>query len=138
MRNLLALSAGLGALMVSQTLLGAVADEADVSGVWRTEARSNGSYITVKIHPCNTDVLHRCGEVVGAHAGARPELVGERLLRGLKPQDDGTWSDGEIVSPKDGKAYRSKLRLIDSDQLEVLGCVAGGLICSGQTWTRVR
>ncbi|MEM7669792.1 MAG: DUF2147 domain-containing protein [Pseudomonadota bacterium] len=117
---------------------GAVAVAAEVTGVWRTEPRNSGAYITVEIHPCPVASMERCGRVVGAHGGARPELIGEDMLRGLKLQDDGSWSGGEIVSPKSGDAYRSNLHLLGPDRLKVEGCVAAGLICSGQVWTRVQ
>lgn len=129
------------AILAAGVLMGAGASMAratEVNGVWATEKRSNGSYITVRIHPCMKASAERCGGVVGAHGGARPELIGEQMLRGLRLQEDGSWSEGEIVSPKSGDAYRSNLRLLDDDRLEVEGCVAGGLICSGQTWTRVQ
>lgn len=128
----MAVQAGLVPLVLGA---GAIAAETEVAGTWKTEPRSNGAYITVRIHPCYTVAAERCGRVVGAHGGARPELIGETMLRGLKLQDDGGWSDGEIISPKSGDAYRSNLRRVDTENLRVEGCVAGGLICSGQNWT---
>ncbi|MEO1456762.1 MAG: DUF2147 domain-containing protein, partial [Pseudomonadota bacterium] len=44
---------------------------------------------------------------------------------------------GEIIRPGDGDRYSSKLRLV-GEGLEVKGCVAAGLICQAQIWTRVR
>lgn len=110
----------------------------DVTGIWKTEPRSGGAYITVRIAPCPVNRAERCGTVVGAYHGARPEMIGEQMLKGLKPQDNGSWSDGEIINPKSGEAYHSKLKRLGADTLEVKGCVVGGLICSGQDWTLVR
>ncbi|MEM9099688.1 MAG: DUF2147 domain-containing protein [Pseudomonadota bacterium] len=117
---------------------GAAATANEVSGVWLTEPRSNGAYISVQIFPCQINPEQRCGKVVGAHGGARPDLIGEPILRGLMRNEEDGWTDGKIISPKSGDEYHSNIRLVDADTLEVEGCVAGGLICSGQEWTRAR
>ncbi len=126
------------AICVALSSAASAAVAEDVTGVWKTKPRSGGAYITVKIAPCATNRTERCGTVVGAYHGARPEMIGEEMLKGLKPQENGTWSDGEIINPKSGEAYHSKLKRLSADTLEVKGCVVGGLICSGQDWTLVK
>ncbi|MEO1533039.1 MAG: hypothetical protein AAFU72_12805, partial [Pseudomonadota bacterium] len=53
---------------------------ADVTGIWFTEKRDNGAFISVRISPCLSDREKRCGTVAGAHGGARPDIVGEPIL----------------------------------------------------------
>ena len=113
-----------------------LASAADVTGLWATEPRTSGAYITVRITPCASDRQKRCGRVAGAHGGARPDIVGEKILRGMSPQDDGSWGGGEILRPGKDEAYSSKLRRTDAG-LEVQGCVIGGLICRSQIWRLV-
>jgi len=117
-------------------LLPAVA-AADVDGLWRTEPRSNGAYITVLIGPCEEQPRQRCGTIEGVHGGARPDIVGDPILQGLEPDGPGHWSEGKIIRPGEGTVYRSEMT-VDGDRLEVEGCAVGGLFCGGQTWTRVR
>ncbi|MEM1382180.1 MAG: DUF2147 domain-containing protein [Pseudomonadota bacterium] len=108
-----------------------------VDGVWRTEPRDNGAFITVRIAPCSAKPLLRCGVVAGAYAGARPDIVGEPILRDMAKNGERFWTGGEIIRPGRGDVYSSRLRLLEDGSLRVEGCVAAGLICQGQIWMRV-
>ncbi|MEL6574489.1 MAG: DUF2147 domain-containing protein [Pseudomonadota bacterium] len=110
---------------------------ADVTGIWFTEKRDNGAFISVRISPCLSDREKRCGTVAGAHGGARPDIVGEPILRNMERHEPGHWTGGEILRPGKDEAYRSEIKLVDGG-LEVKGCVAAGLICQSQLWTRSR
>ncbi|MEO0959210.1 MAG: DUF2147 domain-containing protein [Pseudomonadota bacterium] len=126
--------------LVAALLLGALAPSpaaADVTGIWFTEKRDNGAFISVRISPCRFDREKRCGTVAGAHGGARPDIVGEPILRNMERRDDGRWAGGEILRPGKDEAYSSEIRIVDGG-LEVKGCVAAGLICQSQLWTRSR
>ena len=125
--------AGLSLLVAA----GGAAATGDVSGLWRTEPKENGAYITVRIGPCPHAAEERCGWVQGVYGGARPDIVGDEILRGMEPVGKGRWDRGEIVRPGRGDVYRSRMELA-GDELRVEGCVVGGLFCGGQTWTRVR
>ena len=59
-------------------------------------------------------------------------IVGLPLLRGFKPAGPGSWDKGTIYDPEGGETYRSKMRLLSVDRLEVAGCVL--FICRRQTW----
>lgn len=116
--------------------VGAAASGESIDGVWKTEPRKSGAYITVRIAPCTTAPEQRCGTIAGAYAGARPDMVGDSILRGLQPQGDGHWAKGEIIRPGKGSVYSSELT-VAGDELEVKGCAVGGLFCGSQIWTRV-
>lgn len=115
--------------------LGAVAESAAVDGIWKTEPRDNGAYLEVRIGPCEDDATARCGVVHAARAGARPDIVGEPILRDMQPDGEGHWTRGEIIRPGEGTAYRSEMTLED-DVLVVKGCAVAGLFCGSQVWER--
>ncbi|WP_441230183.1 DUF2147 domain-containing protein [Tardiphaga sp. 215_C5_N2_1] len=67
---------------------------------------------------------------------ARPTLGIVTLLDMKKNAANDKWA-GQVYNAKDGKFYKSTIRLGDTaDELEIEGCVLG-FLCGGQTWTRV-
>lgn len=62
------------------------------------------------------------------------KLLGLPILTGFK-QDGAVWR-GTIYDPKAGKSYRSVVRRLDADRLEVKGCI--GPFCQTQVWRRGR
>jgi uncharacterized protein (DUF2147 family) len=67
---------------------------------------------------------------------ARPTLGIVTLIDMKKNAANDKWS-GQVYNAKDGKFYKSTIKLGDtSDELEIEGCVLG-FLCGGQTWTRV-
>jgi uncharacterized protein (DUF2147 family) len=62
-------------------------------------------------------------------------LVGLTIVLGMKPSGADKWS-GQVYSPEDGKTYSGNLTMQGANALRLEGCVLGGLICKGQTWTR--
>jgi uncharacterized protein (DUF2147 family) len=67
---------------------------------------------------------------------SRPTL-GIATLIDMKPNAAKDKWQGQVYNAKDGKFYKSTIKLGDSpDELEIEGCVLG-FLCGGQTWTRV-
>ena len=67
---------------------------------------------------------------------SRPTF-GMATLLDMKPNAAKNKWSGQVYNAKDGKLYKSNIKLGDtSDQLEIEGCVLG-FLCGGQTWTRV-
>lgn len=66
---------------------------------------------------------------------SRP-LTGVPILMAMKPTGRNEW-DGQVYNPKDGRVYQAHMTLPRPDALRIEGCVLGGLICDGETWTRV-
>lgn len=60
------------------------------------------------------------------------KLLGLVILTGFKP-DGAVWR-GTIYDPKSGKSYRSILKRVAADRLEVKGCL--GPFCQTQVWRR--
>lgn len=65
-------------------------------------------------------------------------IVGLHILSGLKESEAGVeWSGGQILDPNNGKTYKCRLRLKESDQkLEVRGFIGFSLIGRSQLWLR--
>ena len=47
---------------------------------------------------------------------------------------DAAWEDGTAYDPKTGKTYRSIMRRLDANRLEVKGCI--GPFCKAQVWRK--
>lgn len=107
------------------------------TGVWRNPRNT----VHVRIQPCGRDM---CGTVVWASARAQqkaraagtPNLIGAQLFRRLQRQDAGSWQ-GRVFVPDLQRTVPGRLRVRGPNAVEASGCVAGGLICRSQTWTRV-
>ena len=66
---------------------------------------------------------------------SRP-LIGSAILIGMRAAGANHW-EGDIYNPRNGSIYKSKMTLAPSGVLEIQGCVLGGLICGGESWTRI-
>src|SRR3984957_6909626 len=66
---------------------------------------------------------------------SRPTLAMPILIDMKKKPGLDQW-EGKVYNAKDGQFYRSTIRPIGADQLEIRGCVLG-FLCGGETWTRV-
>jgi len=67
---------------------------------------------------------------------SRPTLTMATLID-MKPNAAKDKWQGQVYNAKDGKFYKSSIKLGDTpDELEIEGCVLG-FLCGGQTWTRV-
>lgn len=118
------------------------AEAADARGEW---ARPNGAS-KIKISSCGGAL---CGALVwlreprndtknpDASKRSRP-LLGVQIVRSMKPTAKaGQWK-GKVYNAEDGKTYTGFIELTSVNKLKLEGCVMGGLICKGETWTRVK
>ena len=65
---------------------------------------------------------------------ARRPMIGLPLFSGMRPSGPNKWS-GQIYNADDGKSYESHISVAGPDALRVEGCV--GVLCGGESWTRV-
>jgi uncharacterized protein (DUF2147 family) len=116
-------------------VLGTAACADPVEGVWQTEV-DDGAFAHVTISPC---AAAYCGTITASFkedgAPFESENKGKTIVIDMVPQGDGTY-EGSVFRPSNGKTYSGSLTL-NGDKLRLAGCVAGGLICSKQNWTRV-
>lgn len=115
----------------------ALADPVD--GTWKTAEGEEGGHLHVAIGACGSAIcgtIQKAFDANGAPSGDY-EHLGKRIIWDMTPEGNGTYGGGKIWAPDADKTYKSKMEL-SGNSLEVKGCVAGGLICRGQVWTRVK
>ncbi|MDI3335487.1 DUF2147 domain-containing protein [Defluviimonas aestuarii] len=121
------------AALLSLTAGAAMADP--VEGVWQTEP-DDGSYAHITIAPCGAaycGVISRTFKAEGEYAS--PNL-GKTLVIDMVPNGEGNYA-GKVWRPSNDKIYVGKIQL-NGDNLKLAGCIAGGLLCSKQSWQRVK
>ncbi|WP_197717610.1 DUF2147 domain-containing protein [Pannonibacter phragmitetus] len=135
-----------GGLMLAASLMlmlpATSAHAADASGEW---TRPSGSS-RIKIGPCGGNL---CGTIIWLKeprndtknpdpARQSKPLLGTQIVLGMKPTGkDGQWK-GEVYNAEDGKTYTGFIQMDGADKMTLEGCVMGGLICKGETWSRVK
>lgn len=106
-------------------------------GVWRNPQNS----VHVRAQACGERM---CGVVVWANDKAKADarrggtdpLVGLTLFRDFKEEKEGRWR-GKVFVPDIGRTYSGTITVLDSNRLEGKGCLAGGLLCKSQIWTKL-
>jgi len=122
----------LAAVFLSFTATTAFAD--GPTGTWSSEKNDEGKWIDVTIAPCGEQI---CGTITKVHGGDT-SVEGKLMIKGMNAYGDNRWDDGEIWAPDDKEWYDAKMKLVSADKLDVSGCVAFGLICRSQSWTRAK
>lgn len=120
-----------------------------IAGRWLTE----GSGSIVEFRPCVTDAATMCGQIVWLKGSgtarrvrtdasnpdpalrSRP-LLGTDIVKGVREKSPGTWSDGRLYNPDDGRTYSGSIRLT-GDSLELEGC-ALLIFRRSQSWHRTQ
>ncbi len=105
-----------------------------VLGTWQTEV-DDGSYAYVELAPCSGKVCGTIARTFKAEGEYRSPNLGKQLVIDMVPRGNGRY-DGQVWRPSNDRIYLGKMRL-DGDSLKLSGCVAGGLLCSAQTWSRL-
>nr|WP_170615181.1 DUF2147 domain-containing protein [uncultured Ruegeria sp.] len=111
-----------------------------VDGIWKTQPGDTGGYLHVSIGSCGSAVCGTIDTAFDANGDEQLdyENLGKQIIWDMVPEGGGAYDNGKIWAPDRDKTYNSKMTLDSQNQLTVKGCVAGGLICRGQTWTRVQ
>lgn len=105
-----------------------------LAGVWQTEV-DDGAYAHIAIDRCGSNF---CGVIARTFRDGAEFVspnAGKMLVIDMAPTGDGQYR-GQVWRPSNDKIYVGKISL-DGDRIKLSGCVAGGLICSRQTWARV-
>lgn len=133
-------------MAVSFAVAPAFAQHIEPVGIWLTEKGD----ARVKVSKCGGGI---CGVIVGLKDPIDPAtghqqvddknpnpalrtrpVIGLSLFIGMRASAPGKWS-GQIYNADDGGTYVSHVSFAGGDALRVEGCV--GMICGGETWTRV-
>ncbi|SFD48912.1 DUF2147 domain-containing protein [Roseivivax sediminis] len=122
--------------MVAGLMLAAGAATADpVEGLWQTEV-DDGAYAHVAMVPCGDKICGVIQRTFDSDGEYDSPSKGEMLVINMVPQGGGAY-EGRVWRPSNDKIYSGKMQLA-GDTLKLSGCVAGGLLCSGQTWSRLQ
>ncbi|WP_416136295.1 DUF2147 domain-containing protein [Cypionkella sp.] len=123
-------------ILAAALTLGASAAFADaVEGVWQTQ-EDDGAFAFVTMAPCGANFCGKIARTFKDGAEYKSENLGKTLVIDMAPQGGGEY-EGQVWRPSNNKIYYGTITL-NGDSLKLAGCVAGGLICSKQTWTRVK
>ncbi|WP_430464386.1 DUF2147 domain-containing protein [Tabrizicola sp.] len=105
-----------------------------LTGMWKTEV-DDGAYAHVQIEPCGPAFCGKIAKTFRDGAEYKSENLGKQLVIDMRPIGDGEY-EGQVWRPSNNKIYYGTIELQGS-KLRLAGCVAGGLICSKQSWTRL-
>ncbi|MEL6700246.1 MAG: DUF2147 domain-containing protein [Pseudomonadota bacterium] len=114
-------------------VLGTAASADPVLGTWKSQPGETGGFIHVSMAQCGTKI---CGTIVDVIGNDNTSIIGRQIIANMSPNGGGAYSGGTIWAPDTDKTYNSKMSL-SGGSLEVQGCVLGGAVCRGQTWTRL-
>lgn len=108
------------------------------AGIWLTEEKTS----KIKIAACGKAF---CATILWAresgHDAQNPDparrqrpMIGLDLSHDIRPDGKGGWK-ASMYNPENGKTYRTTLTP-KGRELEVSGCVLGGLLCGSETWQK--
>lgn len=124
---------GLGALALM--LCGGIVAADPLEGLWQTEA-DDGAFAHVDIAPCGPNFCGKIARSFKEGAEYASPNQGKTLVIDMAAQGGGKYK-GKVWRPSNDKIYMGKISL-EGDSMQLSGCVAGGLLCSKQTWSRVQ
>ncbi|UYV36031.1 DUF2147 domain-containing protein [Rhodobacteraceae bacterium D3-12] len=104
-------------------------------GMWKTEV-DDGSYAHIKMSKCGSNVCGIIAKTFNNSGEYNSPNKGKQLVRSMKPEGGGYYA-GKVWRPSNDKIYTGKMQ-VSGNKLKLKGCVAGGLLCSSQTWTRLK
>ena len=123
------------ALSIVALIASASAGLADpVEGVWKTQP-DDGAYAHIKMSKCGAEICGTIARTFNADGEYQSENLGKLLVFDMVPDGDGSYS-GKVWRPANDKVYIGKINL-NGNSLSLKGCVAGGLICKKQSWSRI-
>ena len=112
-----------------------IANADPIEGTWQTQP-DDGRVGHIKISSCSGGY---CGTLVRSYDTAgnvvKTGNEGSQIVRQMAPTGGGNYT-GKVFRPSNGKIYNGKAA-VSGNAMKLSGCVAGGLLCSSQTWQRV-
>lgn len=106
-----------------------------VEGLWQTQV-DDGAYAHVQLAPCGQAICGTIARTFNASGEYKSPNLGKQLVIDMMPQGGGRYQ-GQVWRPSNDKVYLGKIEL-NGNSLSLAGCIAGGLLCSKQTWQRVK
>ena len=103
-------------------------------GTWQTQV-DDGAYAHVQMAPCGGAICGKIARTFNDSGEYKSDNLGKTLVIDMKPGSGGNYA-GKVWRPSNNKIYIGKMT-VSGNSLKLSGCVAGGLICSKQTWKRI-
>jgi uncharacterized protein (DUF2147 family) len=136
------------------------ADDGDaIVGVWATDPDDEGGQAHVEIYRNGStydgkivwleEPVYLAGDPDGEEGQPKVDtenpdpalqsrpIMGMVLMEGFVFDGDDTWAKGTIYDANNGKTYKCKMRLEDSNTLKVRGFIGFSMIGRTEIWTRV-
>lgn len=124
----------MGTAVICLMMAGAAAAD-PIEGLWQTQ-EDDGAYALVAIAPCGPNFCGKIDRTFNASGEYQSPNLGKTLVIDMAAQGGGKYK-GKVWRPSNDKIYIGKIAL-NGDSMRLSGCVAGGLLCSKQTWSRVK
>ena len=124
----------LTAAAIAVLLMTGLAAADPLEGTWQTEP-DDGAYAHVDMAPCGANLCGTIARTFKDGAEYTSANKGKTLVIDMVAQGGGAYR-GRVWRPSNDKIYLGKIAL-NGDRMRLSGCVAGGLICSKQTWARI-
>ncbi|SFQ96628.1 DUF2147 domain-containing protein [Poseidonocella sedimentorum] len=106
-----------------------------IEGIWQTQV-DDGAYAYVTMAPCGAAFCGTLSRTFNTDGEYKSPNLGKLLVRDMTATGGGKY-EGKVWRPSNDKVYMGKMELA-GDRLKMKGCVAGGLLCSSQTWARIK
>ena len=104
-------------------------------GTWQTQP-DEGVYAHINMTPCGAAVCGTIARTFNASGEYQSPNLGKQIVINMQPDGSGKYA-GKVWRPSNNKVYIGKMT-VSGNALKLSGCVAGGLICSKQTWNRIQ
>jgi len=147
MRNFrITASLGISAITLALLMI-APARAADPLGNWLTEDQKG----KIRIVNCGGAI---CGTLVWLKEPIDPDtnqpkldknnkdaskqgrpLLNTPIVLGMRPSGEDKW-EGQVYNAEDGNTYSGSFTMTGANSAVLKGCIMGGLLCKGQTWSR--
>ncbi|MCP4817658.1 MAG: DUF2147 domain-containing protein [Shimia sp.] len=111
-----------------------IASADPILGMWKTEV-DDGSYAHIDMKPCGAKICGTIAKTFNGDGEYKSPNIGKKLVIDMEAKGGGAYA-GEVWRPSNDKIYIGKMQL-NGNKIKLKGCVAGGLLCSSQNWTRL-
>jgi uncharacterized protein (DUF2147 family) len=119
-----------GAALVATLGFATVAQAQSPVGTWTRP--STGT--VVQFYDCSGKL---CARITAVKDQSKKDTVGKVIMTGADKTGDNQWK-GNLLNTDDGQTYSGVVTLEGANALNLKGCVLGGIVCKGETWTRNR
>ncbi len=120
---------------VALMLAAGMAQADPAEGLWQTQ-EDDGAYAHVTMAPCGPAFCGKISKTFKDGAEYKSPNLGKQIVIDMVPGGDGSYA-GQVWRPSNNKIYTGKM-VISGNAMKLSGCVAGGLICKSQSWTRIK